>query len=96
MNIDTYSDIIGLDRPPVPLKHPHMDVLNRAKIFAPFAALRGFDERISEENIRKMKESPDSYETQGYGTDEYDPEIYPEVLCGAWEHAVNYTDSFGA
>lgn len=96
MNIDTYSDIIGLSRPPVPLKHPQMDVLNRAKIFAPFAALRGFEERIDEEGRRNTQERRYSYETQGCGTDEYYPEIYTEVLYKTGEDAVDFRDSFGA
>lgn len=41
-----YSDIIDLPRPE--LHHQRMDILNRAKIFAPFDALRGFDEEIQE------------------------------------------------
>jgi hypothetical protein len=41
-----YSDIIDLSRPE--LHHQRMDILNRAKIFAPFDALRGFDEEIQE------------------------------------------------
>ena len=39
-----YADIIDLPRPE--LHHQRMDILNRAKIFAPFDALRGFDEEI--------------------------------------------------
>ncbi|MGN0241063.1 MAG: hypothetical protein ACI4CS_05205 [Candidatus Weimeria sp.] len=41
-----YADIIDLPRPE--LHHQRMDILNRAKIFAPFDALRGFDEEIKE------------------------------------------------
>ena len=41
-----YSDIIDLPRPE--LHHQRMDILNRAKIFAPFDALRGFEEEIKE------------------------------------------------
>lgn len=41
-----YADIIDMPRPE--LHHPRMDILNRAKIFAPFDALRGFDEEIKE------------------------------------------------
>ena len=33
------------------LKHPPMDPGRRAKIFSPFAALEGFDERIAEKDI---------------------------------------------
>ena len=36
-----YSDIINKERPPS--SHPKMDLGNRAKIFQPFDALRGFD-----------------------------------------------------
>ncbi|RRF96835.1 MAG: hypothetical protein DUD27_02745 [Lachnospiraceae bacterium] len=41
-----YADIIAMPRPE--LHHQRMDILNRAKIFAPFDALRGFDEEIDE------------------------------------------------
>lgn len=44
----SYQDIIHLSRPLS--KHPKMAVANRAKLFTPFAALRGFDiEIISQE-----------------------------------------------
>ena len=53
MRTDNYKDIMEAERPKLPPGHPKMDVLNRAKIFAPFAALRGFEERIaSEESSR--------------------------------------------
>ena len=32
-------------------RHPHMDIGKRAKIFAPFAALCGFEEEIASKNI---------------------------------------------
>ncbi len=84
MRIDSYKDIIDTARPPLPPGHPRMDVLNRAKLFAPFAALRGFEERIAEEENRKqdkdmnMPERKETeYEAQGYGADEYYTDIYP-------------------
>jgi hypothetical protein len=47
-----YSDIIGLRRPVhdgdvFSRRHPKMTQLNRAKIFAPFDALKGFSEAIA-------------------------------------------------
>lgn len=48
-----YQDIIHLSRPLS--KHPKMAVSNRAKLFSPFAALRGFDiEIISQEQDRLL------------------------------------------
>lgn len=41
-----YNDIINMERPKS--KRPKMDLLNRAKIFAPFAALRGHEELLGE------------------------------------------------
>lgn len=41
-----YDDIINLDRPKS--KHIPMDITDRAKIFAPFAALRGYEDVIDE------------------------------------------------
>ena len=51
-----YGNIIFLDRPIhngdlFSRKHPRMSQLNRAKIFAPFAALVGFDERVRRKEI---------------------------------------------
>lgn len=51
-----YGNIIFQDRPVhdgdmFSRKHPKMSQLNRAKIFAPFAALVGFDERIQKKEI---------------------------------------------
>lgn len=43
-----YADILVLSRPE-PIK-PRMAALNRAKIFSPFAALRGYDEEISDQD----------------------------------------------
>lgn len=43
-----YADILPLSRPE-PIK-PRMATLNRAKIFSPFAALRGYDEEISDQD----------------------------------------------
>ena len=43
-----YGDIIEMERPQTEeslRKHPRMTLQNRAKIFSPFAALRGYDER---------------------------------------------------
>ena len=48
-----YRDIIHLSRPLS--KHPKMAVANRAKLFTPFSALRGFDiEIISQEQDRLL------------------------------------------
>lgn len=44
-----YSDIIKLHRPV--LHHVHMDVGRRAKQFAPFAALKGFEECVRRKEI---------------------------------------------
>lgn len=47
----SYADIINLQRPVhtddvFSRRHPKMTLLHRAKIFAPFAALSGFDDHI--------------------------------------------------
>ena len=49
-----YADILHLSRPEPPVKHPRMALSNRAKIFSPFAALRGFDDEISREGASKL------------------------------------------
>lgn len=49
-----YADILHLSRPEPPAKYPRMALSNRAKIFSPFAALRGFDDEISSEGASKL------------------------------------------
>ena len=47
--MNDYGDIIMLEHPePDPVKHPRMSRRERAAQFAPFAALNGFGEMISE------------------------------------------------
>ena len=50
-----YADILQLQRPEPSAKHPRMSPGNRAKIFSPFAALRGFDDEISEEGAQILR-----------------------------------------
>lgn len=50
-----YGDILPLSRPEPSRKHPRMPLGSRAKIFSPFAALRGFDEELSEESARTRR-----------------------------------------
>lgn len=50
-----YADILHIERPQSEeslRKHPRMTLQNRAKIFSPFAALRGYDEQLAEEKRR--------------------------------------------
>ena len=51
-----YGDIVNLERPAhdgdvFSRRHPKMARLNRAKLFAPFAALSGFDEAVKSKQI---------------------------------------------
>ena len=48
-----YADLLPLSRPE-PIK-PRMSVSNRAKIFSPFAALRGYEEEIAIEGREHTK-----------------------------------------
>ena len=50
-----YGDILEMERPQTKeslRKHPRMTLQNRAKIFSPFAALRGYDEQLAAEKQR--------------------------------------------
>jgi hypothetical protein len=48
-DISEYLDIIEMAHPdPDPIRHPRMSMHERAAQFAPFAALTGFDEVISD------------------------------------------------
>lgn len=44
-----YGKILHASRPEPPHDHPRMPISNRAKIFSPFAALRGYEDEIASE-----------------------------------------------
>lgn len=48
-----YADLLPLSRPK-PIK-PRMTISNRAKIFSPFAALRGYEDEIASEGKDHLK-----------------------------------------
>lgn len=56
-----YADILHLSRPEPSIRHPRMSVSNRAKIFSPFAALRGYEEEIAEDEYYSAAEPPVRY-----------------------------------
>ena len=51
--IDMYADIIGLPHP-VSRRHKPMSMQDRAGQFAPFAALKGFDNEIDRTTEAEM------------------------------------------
>ncbi len=53
-----YDDIIGLEHP-TSKRHPRMARLDRAAQFAPFAALKGYEEVIDEN--RQKSEAENSF-----------------------------------
>ena len=50
-----YADILQMERPEPSAKHPRMSLDSRAKIFSPFAALRGFDDELAEEGAQTLR-----------------------------------------
>lgn len=53
-----YADILHANRPDSAesrRRHPRMSLQNRAKIFSPFAALRGYDDQLAEEKQRSRR-----------------------------------------
>ena len=50
-----YGKILHASRPEPPHNHPRMPMSNRAKIFSPFAALRGYDDEIASEGRDHLK-----------------------------------------
>jgi hypothetical protein len=58
-----YNDIIDLPYPRDDwnflMKHPRMSIANRAKIFSPFAALRGHNESIAKTAERHLEDNRD-------------------------------------
>ena len=47
-----YRDVFLRGKPKTPARHPAMDTGHRAKIFAPFAALRGFDQAVLSKDVQ--------------------------------------------
>ena len=50
-----YGKILHASRPEPPHNHPRMPMSNRAKIFSPFAALRGYGDEIASEGRDHLK-----------------------------------------
>ena len=50
-----YVKILHASRPEPPHNHPRMPMSNRAKIFSPFAALRGYEDEIASEGRDHLK-----------------------------------------
>ena len=50
-----YADILQMERPEPSTKHPRMSLGSRAKIFSPFAALRGFEGELAEEGAQTLR-----------------------------------------
>ena len=50
-----YGKILHASRPEPPRNHPRMPMSNRAKIFSPFAALRGYEDEIASEGRDHLK-----------------------------------------
>ena len=50
-----YGKILNASRPEPPHNHPRMPMSNRAKIFSPFAALRGYEDEIASEGRDHLK-----------------------------------------
>ena len=53
--MDNYEDIINLEHPE-PINHPRMSIEKRAGIFAPFAALTGYEDEVKEKGRETSKE----------------------------------------
>lgn len=51
-----YDDIIGLEHPE-PRRHPRMSHMARAAQFAPFAALKGYEDSLEENRMKNVSEN---------------------------------------
>jgi hypothetical protein len=61
LNSSLYDDIINLPRPES--NRPHMSKADRAKIFSPFSALKGYNQSI--QNMEKVRiDKPERFEEQ--------------------------------
>lgn len=50
-----YQDILSLSRPLPSYRHPRMPISDRAKIFSPFSALRGYEDEIRQEDKKRIR-----------------------------------------
>ena len=86
-----YKDVLLKGKPqhsktdPFRLRHPSMDVRKRAKIFAPFDALRGYNEAVAAKNVlyedkRELNEE-DQRSLWGAGTVPADNRYLLECGC---------------
>ena len=59
-----YRDVCLRGKPELPPRHPAMDPGHRAKIFAPFAALSGFDDAVKSKQVpyvpRRIKDAEET------------------------------------
>lgn len=61
-----YADILDKSRPQTEQslrRHPRMPVQNRAKIFAPFAALRGYEDKLDDAQRAQLVRALDPGQT---------------------------------
>lgn len=63
-----YADILNSSRPEPSYKHPRMTLSNRAKIFSPFAALRGYEEEIAAEGQDHLRVAKIELSEEDQGT----------------------------
>lgn len=71
----SYDDIINL-RHPDPTGRPRMDMAERAKIFLPFAALKGHEEAIAERTLQHIEEQEHFIESWDESEDSSDKEFW--------------------
>lgn len=69
-----YDDIINMEYPLKSIdtiKHPRMSTADRAKIFMPFAALKGYEQAVAEKGDSYVVQGELSYE-EYEDSEEYD------------------------
>lgn len=54
-DLKQYADMLSLSRPDPSPRHPRMPVASRAKIFSPFSALRGYEEKLEKEECKMVR-----------------------------------------
>ena len=74
-----YGKILHASRPEPPHNHPRMPMSNRAKIFSPFAALRGYEDEIASEGRDHLKGNRIELSEEGYTYIPKDYEVPADV-----------------
>lgn len=74
--IDKYEEIINTSWPQKS-NRPRMDLEQRAKIFLPFSALRGYEESLENQRQLNLEKYEEKYSPQDEFEENFLPRLFP-------------------